>query len=109
MERRGDRCQLAAGRHAVVIVVAVGDQNGIKVRHRGCLDREIDQHRHVEVAEQRVDHDRGPARVQQESGHPEPPQLGLLVLLESLRAERLGVRSTGLTGRHDRTLGNGRI
>ena len=52
-----------------MVVVAVRDEHGIEPRHVGGGDREVDHHRHVETAQQGIDHQCRAATVDQESGH----------------------------------------
>ena len=79
-----------------MVVVAVRDQHGVQLRHVVGGDRELDHHRHVETAQQGIDHQCRAATVDQEPGHAQPTQNGPVASLEGFRAERLCLRSTGL-------------
>jgi len=85
----GDPGKITTGGDAVVVVVAVRDQHGVQPGHVGGGDRELDHHRHVETAQQGIDHQCRAATVDQEPGHAQPPQEGPIAGLQGFRAERL--------------------
>src|SRR5215203_242293 len=93
----GHARQLTAGGDAVVVVVAVRDEPGIQPRHLGGSNRKLDEHRHVEPAQQRINHHRRAATVDQEPRHAQPAQNCPVAGLERFRAEPLGLGGSRLT------------
>jgi len=91
------RGKITTSGHAVVVIVAVCDENGVQPRHIGGGDRKLDHHRHVETTQQRIDHHRRATTIDQEPGHAQPPQHGRVCSSERLGTERLGLGSSGLT------------
>ena len=62
--------KITTGRDAVVVVVAVRDQQGVQIRDVGGGDWKLNHHRHVETAQKGIDHHRRAATVDQEPAMP---------------------------------------
>jgi hypothetical protein len=70
----------------------MGDQDRVEPRNVRRGNRKVDHDPHIEPAEQRVDHDRGAAGVDQEPRHPQPAKHRVIGVLERLGTKELRLR-----------------
>ena len=95
------RGQVPAGVPAEVVVVAVGQQDGVHLGHVLYLQGGLHQQGHVEALQHRVDENVRPTAVDQRPRAAQPADGGARLGAESLFAKGNGVRRFGLDLVHD--------